>query len=112
MTIIQAREDAHGINIEELKAFADEAKVAEARAVKKLGRMARGASNTDSKLGTIGGTALGLVAGFGLASGLIPTSEAMAGLGGVLPLASGLFFAAIGLLVGTYLDLHGVANRD
>jgi hypothetical protein len=110
--MLQAREDMFAITIEDLKALANEAHVAERRTQKKMGRMARGASNTDSKLGTLGGAALGILAGVGVVSGTIPGGDALAAFNSVLPIASGLFFGAIGLLVGTYLDLHAVANRD
>lgn len=108
----ETQNEAYTVSAADLKALMLEAETSEQQSGRKFARMARGASNTDSKIGTISGVGLGLLAGVGLASGIVPGAEALANVSSLLPVAGGAFFAAIGLLVGTYIDLHSVTGRD
>jgi hypothetical protein len=107
----QARNDG-AVSVDDLKALMAEARSAEQRTQRKFSRMARGAANTDSKIGTITGVGLGILSGGALATGILPGAEALSDLNTMLPLVGGAFCAALGLLVGTYLDLHGVTGRE
>lgn len=107
----QTRSDTT-VSIDDLKALMVEARTAEQRTQRKFTRMARGAANTDSKIGTITGVGLGILSGGALATGILPGAEALSHLSNVLPLVGGAFCAAVGLLIGTYIDLHGVTSRE
>lgn len=112
MTIARESNESYTVSVDDLKVLLHEARTVEQQLERKFARMARGAAITNSKFGTISGLGLGVVAGVGMATGILPGTGALADLNAVLPFIGGAFCAAIGMVVGSFVDLHSVTRQD
>jgi hypothetical protein len=77
---------------------------------KQLSRVARGGTTTDTVIGGVAGAGVGIVGSVAFAAGMVPGFEGMTALGTTLPIAFGATLAGLGSLVGSFVDLHAVAN--
>ncbi len=75
-----------------------------------MSRVARGGTATDTVIGGVAGAGVGLLGSVAISAGVLPGLEGMATLGAALPVALGATLAGLGSLVGSFVDLHAVAN--
>ncbi|NJP06112.1 MAG: hypothetical protein HC837_11060 [Chloroflexaceae bacterium] len=94
------------VNADDLKALLNQ----EQEHYQQLSRIARGGSTTDTVLGGIAGAGIGILGSVGLISGMVPGFESLEVFGSTLPVLFGAFGAGLGVVAGSFIDLHAIAN--
>ncbi|NJP06352.1 MAG: hypothetical protein HC837_12355 [Chloroflexaceae bacterium] len=97
----QKTQSAASIKLEDLEALMHR----EHEHNQRLSRLARSKSNTDTIIGGIIGVIVGVVVSL-----LLVTLFSSASLGFTLPFVLAIFGAGAGSVVGSFVDLHTVAN--
>lgn len=75
---------------------------------RRLSRVGRGGTTTDTVIGGVAGAGIGATVGLALAALALPGAEGI--MAGMTPIVMGLGVGGVGTLLGSYIDLHAVAN--
>lgn len=76
----------------------------------KMSQLARSGNTTDTVLGGIAGAGIGLFGSVAIASGIVPGVEGFDSVGATLPIMLAAAMAGAGTILGSFVDLHAVAN--
>lgn len=84
---------------------------AEETALPRSERSSTGTTFVTAIVGGITGASLGVIGGFGLASGTVPGLEALSSFGMALPLLLGCFLGGTGTVLGSFFELLPIVNK-